>query len=58
VFRGLAAGRRGVAKRRKAVGPREGKTKGVFDTIATPPRIAIVMKPLIKTKSARTGLSG
>src|SRR5207244_12706583 len=52
VLRGLAAGTAGVKKSRKAVGPSEGKTKGVWETIATPARIAMLRNPLINTNRA------
>src|SRR6185436_20142554 len=38
VCRGLAAGARGVKKKRNAVGPNDGKTNGVRETIATAAR--------------------
>ena len=57
VCRGVAAGARGVKKKRKAVGPSEGKTNGVRDTIATPARSAMVTKPLRNMKSAQIGRS-
>ena len=41
-----------------AVGPSEGKTKGVWETIATPARIAIVTKPLTNMNSAQIDRPG
>ena len=57
VCRGLAAGARGVKKKRNAVGPSDGKTNGVRDTIATAARSAIVMKPFRNMNKAQIGRS-
>jgi hypothetical protein len=57
VCRGVAAGTRGVKKNRKAVGPSDGKTKGVWEIIATPASRVMVMKPLRNMKSAQMGRS-
>jgi len=46
-----------VKKKRNAVGPKDGKTKGVREIIATTASKAIVMKPLINMKRAQTGRS-
>jgi hypothetical protein len=57
VLRGLAAGARGVKKNRKAVGPSEGNTNGVRDTIATAASSAMVTKPFRNMNSAQMGRS-
>jgi hypothetical protein len=54
---GLAAGARGVKKNRNAVGPSEGNTNGVRETIATAARIAIVTKPFRNMNRAQMGRS-
>src|SRR5262245_23164809 len=58
VLRGLAGGESGVKKNRKAVGPSEGKMKGVRDTIATPARSAMVSAPLMNMNTAHIRRSG
>jgi hypothetical protein len=57
VCRGLAAGARGVKKKRNAVGPSEGNTNGVPDAIATAARTAIVTKPFRNMNRAQIGRS-
>jgi hypothetical protein len=43
-----------MEKNRIAVGPREGNTNGVCETITTADKIAIDTKPMRKTKTAQT----
>jgi hypothetical protein len=53
----VAAGDLGEKKNKKAVGPRDGNTNGVRETIATPARMAIVTKLFVKVKAAHISRS-
>lgn len=53
VPRGSTRGHR-VGKNKIAVGPREGNTNGVCETIATAANIAIDKKPMVRTNTAHT----
>ena len=52
VYLGLAVGAPGVWKRRKAVGPSDGKTNGVRVSMATMDKIPIVIKLLMNKNAA------
>ena len=58
VLRGLAVGKVGEKKRRKAVGPSDGKMNGVWEAIAMAARRAVVINPFRNMKAAQTTRSG
>src|SRR5215471_11015095 len=58
VCRGDAVGDVGVKNSRNAVGPSDGKTNGVRESIATSAMSPIEVKPLMNMNNAHTGRSG